>query len=130
MFICTPPDGPALYYAREVKGHAGVAGTLTEDYQGIPIHDHEKTFYRYGSAHQECLTHVLCYLKGSMESELERTWNKDRHPLLQEMVHYVNGLKPGVQRNPARILEYETRYNQIHKTQTESGCVITEHQKS
>lgn len=116
VFICAAPDGPALYYAREVKGHAGVAGTLAEDYQGVLVHDHEKTFYRYGSAHQECLAHVLRYLKGSMENEPERTWNKDMHSLLQEMIHYVNGLGSVEQREPEKILEYETRYDQILET--------------
>lgn len=116
VFICAAPDGPALYYARGIKGHAGVAGTLAEDYQGILIHDHEKTFYRYGTAHQECLAHVLRYLKGSMENEAERTWNKEMHALLQEMIHYVNGLESGVQRDPEKILEYETRYVQILET--------------
>ncbi|MDO5411801.1 MAG: transposase [Lachnospiraceae bacterium] len=116
VFVCAAPDGPALYYAREVKGHVGVAGTLIEDYQGILIHDHEKTFYRYGSAHQECLAHVLRYLKGSMENEPERTWNKDMHSLLQEMIHYVNGLEPGEEREPAKLLEYETRYDEILET--------------
>ena len=111
VFVCAAPDGPALYYAREVKGHAGVAGTLIEDYQGILIHDHEKTFYRYGTAHQECLAHVLRYLKGSMEPE--RTWNKDMHALLQEMIHYVNGLESGAGRDPEKLPEYETRYDQI-----------------
>ena len=113
VFVCAAPDGPALYYAREVKGHAGVAGTLIEDYQGILIHDHEKTFYRYGTAHQECLAHVLRYLKGSMENEPERTWNKDMHSLLQEMIHYVNGLESGAGRDPEKLPEYETRYDQI-----------------
>ena len=75
VFIRTVPNGPALYYAREVKGHGGVAGTPVEDYQGILIHDHEKTFYRYGCSHQECLAHVLGHLKGSMENEPERKWN-------------------------------------------------------
>ena len=113
VFVCAAPDGPALYYAREVKGHAGVAGTLIEDYQGILIHGHEKTFYRYGTAHQECLAHVLRYLKGSMENEPERTWNKDMHSLLQEMIHYVNGLESGAARDLEKLLEYETRYDQI-----------------
>ena len=113
VFVCAAPDGPALYYAREVKGHAGVAGTLIEDYQGILIHDHEKTFYRYGTAHQECLAHVLRYLKGSMENEPERTWNKDMHSLLQEMIHYVNGLESGAGRDPEKLPEYETRDDQI-----------------
>lgn len=116
VFICAAPDGPALYYAREVKGHGGVAGTPIEDYQGILVHDHEKTFYRYGTAHQECLAHVLRYLKGSMENEPDRTWNKEMHLLLQEMIHYVNGLEAGGQRDPAKVIEYETRYDQILET--------------
>lgn len=113
VFVCAAPDGPALYYAREFKGHAGVTGTLIEDYQEILIHDHEKTFYRYGTAHQECLAHVLRYLKGSIENEPERTWNKDMHSLLQEMIHYVNGLESGAGREPEKLLEYETRYDRI-----------------
>ena len=80
------------------------------------IHDHEKTFYKYGSAHQECLAHVLRYLKGSIENEPERTWNKDMHSLLQEMVHYVNGVESGEERDSVKIHEYETRYAQVLKT--------------
>ena len=34
-------------------------------------------FYHYGTNHQECLAHVLRYLKNSMENEPERTWNKE-----------------------------------------------------
>ena len=118
VFICTAPNGPALYYAREVKGHGGVAGTPVEDYQGILIHDHEKTFYRYGCGHQECLAHVLRYLKGSMENEPEpeRKWNRAMHCLLREMIHYVNGVEPGGERDPVTICGYESRYDQILET--------------
>lgn len=116
VYICAAPDGPALYYAREKKGHGGVLGTATEDYHGILVHDHEKTFYKYGSGHQECLAHVLRYLKGSMENEPERKWNKEMHTLLREMIHYVNGLKPGEERETAKVQEYERRYDQILKT--------------
>ncbi|GEA36703.1 hypothetical protein [Enterocloster clostridioformis] len=52
-----------------------MAGTPVEDYQGSLIHDHEKTFHRYGCGHRECLAHVLRCLKGSMENEPERKWN-------------------------------------------------------
>lgn len=37
------PDGKALYFACEKKGHEGVKGTVTEDYQGILAHDHDLT---------------------------------------------------------------------------------------
>lgn len=73
VFVCATPDGKTLYFARRKKGHEGVKGTVTEDYQGILIHDHEKTFYHYGTDHQECLAHVLRYLKDSIYNEPERS---------------------------------------------------------
>lgn len=94
VFVCATPDGKALYFARGKKGHEGVKGTVTEDYQGILVHDHEKTFYSYGTGHQECLAHVLRYLKDSMDNKPERTWNKEMRPLLREMIHYRNSLSP------------------------------------
>ena len=62
---------------------------------------------------------MLRYLKGSIENEPERTWNKAMHTLLQEMIHYVNGLESVGQRDPARIPEYETRYDRILETALE-----------
>ena len=84
-----------MYFPRPQKGRKGVKGTVTEDYQGILVHDHESTFYKYGSDHQECLAHVLRYLKDSMENEPERAWNKGMYSLLREMIHYRNGLGAG-----------------------------------
>ena len=56
VYVCATPDEQnVLYFAREKKGHEGVKGTVTEDFQGILVHDHEITFYNYGNAHQECL---------------------------------------------------------------------------
>ena len=68
VYVCVTPDGKALYFAREKKGHEGVKGTVTEDYQGILVHDHDLTFYHYGANHQECLAHVLRYLKDSINT--------------------------------------------------------------
>ncbi len=73
VFICATPDGKAMYFAREKKGHEGVKGTVVEDYQGTLVHDHESTFFNYGSDHQECLAHVLRYLKDSISNESDRT---------------------------------------------------------
>lgn len=92
VFLCAAPDGKALYFACGKKGHEGVKGTVAEDYQGILVHDHEKTFYRYGSDHQECLAHILRYLKDSMDNEPERTWNTKMRELIREMIHYRNSL--------------------------------------
>lgn len=53
VFVCATPDGKTMYFARDKKGHEGVKGTVAEDYQGILVHDHERTFYNYGTGHQE-----------------------------------------------------------------------------
>ena len=90
VFICADPKGNALYFARKHKGLEGVKGTVTEDYQGTLVHDHELTFFNFGSNHQECLAHVLRYLKDSMENEPDRTWNQEMHALVTEMIHYRN----------------------------------------
>ena len=62
VFVNATPDGKVYYSASTKKGHTGVEGTPAENYQGILVHDHELTFYNYGSDHQECLAHVLRYL--------------------------------------------------------------------
>lgn len=112
--ICATPDGKVLYFARKKKSHEGVKGTPVEDYQGILIHDHDKTFYN-GSGHQVCLDHVLRYLKDSMENEPNRKWNRQMYSLLQEMIHYRNSLLPGAECDAEKVLEYETRYREALK---------------
>ncbi len=57
----------------------GIKGTVTEDYQGILVHDHDVTFYNYGADHQECLAHVLRYLKDSIENEAEPYLEQERN---------------------------------------------------
>lgn len=113
VFVCAAPDGPVLYFARKKKGHEGVKGTPVEDYQGILVHDHDKTFYRYGTGHQECLAHILRYLKDSMENEPERNWNKEMRSLIQEMIHYRNGLAPGMGCEAGKVREFEDKYRKI-----------------
>ncbi len=116
VYVCATPKGEALYYAREKKGHEGVKGTVTEDYLGILVHDHDKTFYNYGADHQECLAHVLRYLKDSIENEPDCTWNKKMHSLLQEMIHFRNGKhSPQIQYSDA-VLQLEKRYLEILET--------------
>lgn len=113
VFICATPDGKALYFAREKKGHEGIKGTVTEEYQGILVHDHEKTFYSYGTEHQECLAHILRYLKDSIDNEAERTWNVKMRSLVQEMIHYRNGLSPEAEPDIEKVNEFEERYRKI-----------------
>ena len=113
VYVCATPDGKALYFARQKKGHEGVKGTPVEDYQGTLVHDHDKTFYSYGSSHQECLAHVLRYLKDSMGNEPDRTWNREMYALLREMIHYRNSLAPEADPDAETVSRYEERYREV-----------------
>ena len=95
------------------KEHEGVKGTVTEDYQGILVHDHDITFYNYGADHQECLAHVLRYLKDSMDNEPDRTWNKEMRSLVQEMIHFRNECQSFQEPDPVKVSEFEKRYREI-----------------
>jgi hypothetical protein len=117
VVVCATPS-IVLYFAREHKGHEGVKGTPVEDYQHTLVHDHDITFYKYGSAHQECLDHPSRYLKGSMENEPGLHWNSQMRGLIQEMIHFRNSLDPEDNRNPDQIdpdkvAEYTARYDTI-----------------
>ena len=108
----------ALFFAREHKGHEGVKGSPAEDYQGALGHDHDKTFYNYGSLHQECMEHILRYLKNSIENEPGLTWNVRMRKLVQEMIHFWNGMDPEDDRNPDeidpdKVAELERQYDEI-----------------
>ena len=115
VLVCATPDGEVLYYAKEKKGHEGIKGTAVEDYYGTLVHDHDKTFYHYGSDHQECLAHILRYLLDSIENEPERTWNKEMRVLLQEMIHYRNSISEGEEPEVSIVSGYEERYAEILK---------------
>ena len=106
VYVCVTPDGKALYFAREKKGHEGIKGTVTEDYQGILVHNHDLTFYHYGANHQECLAHVLRYLKDSIDNEPERTWNKEMRSLVQEMIHFRKGFQPPQEPDLNKVSEF------------------------
>ena len=96
VFVCAAPDGKAMYFSRRKKGHEGVKGTPVEDYLGIPVHDHEKTFYNYGAEHQECLAHVLRYLKESIADEGDRTIlrkAKEEYEYIPASEYYKDGYK-------------------------------------
>jgi hypothetical protein len=92
-----------MFFAREHKGHEGVKGTPVENYQHTLVHDHDKTFYSYGSNHGECNQHPLRNLKGSMENEPTLNWAGQMRALIQEMIHFINCLDPEDNRDPDQI---------------------------
>jgi hypothetical protein len=112
--VCATP-ATVMYFAREHKGHKGVAGTPVVDYQGILVHDHDMTFYNYGTGHQECQTQVLRYLKDSMDNEPGLNWNEQMRELVREMIHYRKGLDPDEDADPNKVENFENRYTQILK---------------
>jgi len=116
VLICAAPDtAAALFIAREKKGHEGIKDTPVEVYQGILVHDHDRTFYAYGLNHQECMQHNSRYLKGSEENEPELTWNQEMHTLVREMLHYRNGLGDNEDLDAQKVGEFEERYDRILK---------------
>jgi hypothetical protein len=117
VVVCATPDD-VLYFAREHKGHEGIKGTPAETFQNVMAHDHDITYYKYGSAHQECLDHVLRYLKDSIVNEANLKWNVMMQELLREMIHFRKHLDPNDERDPDeidpdKVEEFITRYENI-----------------
>ena len=117
VLICAAPSA-VLYLARERKGHECIIGSPIEDYLHILVHDHDKTFYRYGGLHQECLDHILRYLKGSMLNEKHLKWNILMRDLIREMIHFRKHLPPDDERDPdklahEKVKELEAKYDEI-----------------
>ena len=105
-----------MYFARESKGHAGIKDTPVESFGGILIHDHEASFYSYGSDHQECMVHIERRLRDSMENEKNLTWNRQMLELIQEMIHANNIATEGI--GEEKIAEFEAKYDAIVQTAT------------
>ena len=113
LILASATGDAAMYIGREKKGHEGIKGTPLEDYVGIVVHDHDRTFYRYGTKHQECTQHDCRYLIGSKENEPECTWNQLMHELFREMLHYRNGLGEKEELDPIKVAGFEVRYDSI-----------------
>jgi len=117
VLVCS--DGVnVLYLARMNKGHKGIAGTPIETYLGTLVHDHDLTFYKYGRNHQECMDHILRYLKDSMENEPNLKWNGNMRELIREMIHFrkhlslEDGENPD-KANPEQVAELGRRYDEL-----------------
>jgi hypothetical protein len=117
VLVCTN-GATTKYFARKHKGFSGVKNTPIEIYMNILVHDHDVTFYKFGSAHQECLDHVLRYLKGSALNEKHLTWNRSMRELIREMIHFRKHLDTSDGRNPDeidpdRVKEFESKYDDL-----------------
>lgn len=113
LVIASPLYHVALYIGREKKGHEGIKGTPLENYVGIIVHDHDKTFYHYGTGHQECIQHDCRHLIGCTENEPELEWGREMHGLLQEMLHYRNHMEEEEQFDSEKVAALELKYDEI-----------------
>ena len=103
VLLCTNKEH-VLYQHMEHKGHEGLSQTPIKHFDGTIVHDHDKTYYSYGSSHQECLAHVLRYLVGAIESEPDLKWHKQMHTLLQKMIHTAKKNKSGLPKDRIKTL--------------------------
>ena len=101
-----------VFYAyREKKGDQGVKGTPVEFNVNLLVHDHDKTFYHYGTKHQECNCHHMRYLRGAIENEPNLTW----HSLMLSLMEEMNKTRENQERHlePGQIEEFKKRYDSI-----------------
>ena len=103
VILCTDKKY-VLYQHTDHKGHEGLSHTPVKDFAGTLVHDHDVSYYSYGSDHQECLAHVLRYLVGAMENEPHLTWHKQMHHLLQKMIHTAKRNKSGIPKEKVQSL--------------------------
>lgn len=59
---------------------------------------------------------MLRYLKDSIENEPDRTWNKEMRSLVQEMLHFRNGILSPGGLEKEKVLKFEERYLEILET--------------
>ena len=103
VILCTDKEH-VLYQHMNHKGHEGLSQTPIKNFTGTLVHDHDRSYYSYGSDHQECLAHILRYLVGAMENEPHLTWHKQMHRLLQRMIHTVKRNKSGIPKEKVQVL--------------------------
>ena len=108
-----------LYQAKEKKGFEGIKGSPAELFEGIIISDHEAAFLKLGVLHQECLAHILRYLRLVEENEPEKRWSGRMRALIQEMIHYWNGLSEPKTADPQTVAGFERRFGECLQTARE-----------
>lgn len=109
VILCTDKE-QVLYQHLDHKGHDGLSQTPVMNFEGTIVHDHDKSYYSYGSSHQECIAHVLRYLVGSMENEPHLKWHRQMHELLRKMIHTAKRNPNGIPAQKVKILteKYES----------------------
>ncbi|MDR3137149.1 MAG: IS66 family transposase [Coriobacteriales bacterium] len=73
-----------IYLASAHKGPEPLNNSLLADYKGTVVHDHDMSYYNFGSGHAECNVHILRYLKGVCQNEPDVKWAEKMSALLCE----------------------------------------------
>lgn len=94
VMICANEDS-VIYVGRPKKGDEGVKDTPLENYDGVVVSDHESAIKKKGGNHQECLAHILRYLRCAMLMEKEKTWHKKAADWIAEAIAYWWEVKEG-----------------------------------
>lgn len=110
VILCTDKE-QVLYQHLEHKGHEGLSQTPVKNFNGTLVHDHDRSYYSYGSSHQECIAHVLRYLVGAMESESNLTWHKQMHTRFRKMIHTVKRNTSGIPKD--KVSAFTGKYESI-----------------
>lgn len=110
VVICTDKEN-TFYAFRDYKGDKGLKGTPVEYFLNLLVHDHDKTYYHYGSRHQECNVHHTRYLRGAQENEADLKWHKQMLDLLLEMNKTRNRQNRIL--DDAQIKDFRKRYDAI-----------------
>ena len=76
-----------LYQHFDKRNRQSLDRTPVKDYQFTIVHDHDKSYFNYGSSHQKCLAHELRYLEDSIINEEDHDWNAKMKKLIQSTIH-------------------------------------------
>jgi hypothetical protein len=108
-------EDSAIYQTSAHKGNGPLEASLLKDYQGTICHDHDLSYYNYGSTHAECNSHTLRYLKGVTENEPEKRWAPAMRMLLTKANELTKqALKKGEEKLPDEVIAYiEDAYGTI-----------------
>jgi hypothetical protein len=71
-----------LFQASGAKGLMPLESSPLSGYEGTIVHDHDRSYYNFGSRNAECNVHILRYLQGVCENEPEKTWAHEMAALL------------------------------------------------
>ena len=79
-------NNASLYYLKETKSQKDLDDSLLLLLDKTVIHDHVVGFYKYGNEHQECLAHVIRYLKQAKELENNISWHTNMLNLITKII--------------------------------------------